>query len=57
MKNSTNFTFLIKVLALSCLLIVGYSKDDMFKASEIEEEKMVPFDAEGKSVAQIQIID
>jgi hypothetical protein len=29
----------------------------MFKASEIEEEKMVPFDAEGKSVAQIQIID
>lgn len=57
MKKSTNFAFLIKVLALFSLLVVGYTKDDLFNASGNDEEKMEPFDKEVKSIAEIQLLD
>ncbi len=49
MKDSTNFSFIIKILALVILLIVGYSKNELFPTIEAGEEKFEPFTSESNS--------
>ena len=41
MKDSTNLTFFIKILALVVLLLVGYSKEQLFSESELEDERFI----------------
>lgn len=49
MKDSTNFSFFVKILALAILLIVSYSKDDLFPSSETDEEEFEPINTEANS--------
>lgn len=46
MKDSTNLSFIIKILALVVLLLVGYSKEQLFSVTEWEKEKFMPSDSE-----------
>jgi len=46
MKDSTNLSFFIKVLALVILLIVGYSKEDLFSSSEADKDKFNPLNSD-----------
>ena len=38
MKDSTNFTFILKILALLCLLIVGLTKNEVLPTTELENQ-------------------
>ena len=49
MKDSTNFSFIIKILALVILLIVGYSKNELFPSIEAGEDKFEPYTSESNS--------
>lgn len=46
MKDSTNLTFIIKILALLCLLIVGLTKNDIFPTTEVEKQNLPPNETE-----------
>ena len=49
MKVSTNFSFFIKILALAVLLLVGYSKSQIFSDYEIEDDEFSPVEDAGSA--------